>query len=335
MKRWEFPGMLKRRQFLAGLGSIAIVWPPPSQAQQQTPVVGYLGATSRDKDGRILGSLHEGLGSMGFVEGQNVVIEYRWAEGQYDRLPVLAADLVERRVAAIFAPASTPAALAAKRATSTIPIVFTVGSDPIEAGLVDSLSRPSGNVTGVSILVNLLSAKRLELLKTLVPKASVIEVLMNPKTSNAWPDLNETKTAAQALGLELVVREASSENEIEAAFAGFDRQRHGALFLLADGFFRNQSEQLIKLAAQHSIPASYPWPEFAKAGALLCYGANQYDASRQGGVYIGRILKGSTPAELPVIQSTKLELAINRRTARSLGLEIPAMLLAVADEVVD
>jgi len=251
------------------------------------------------------------------------------------RLPDLAADLVKQQVAVIFAPASTPAALAAKRATSTIPIIFTVGSDSIEAGLVNSLSRPSGNVTGVSILVNLLSAKRLELLKTLVPKAGVIDVLMNPKTANAWPDLKETKTAAQALGLELVVREASTESEIEAAFAGFDRQRQGALFLLADGFFRNQLEQLIKLAAQYSIPASYPWPEFASAGGLLCYGANNSDAWRQGGVYIGRILRGSSPAELPVIQSTKLELAINRKTARSLGLEIPAMLLAVADEVIE
>jgi putative ABC transport system substrate-binding protein len=335
MKRRELPGILKRRQFIAGLGSVAIAWPLASQAQQQTPVVGYLGATSRDKDTRILGALRDGLGSMGFVEGQNVVIEYRWAEGRYDRLPDLAADLVKQQVAVIFAPASTPAALAAKRATSTIPIIFTVGSDPIEVGLVNSFSRPSGNVTGVSILVNLLSAKRLELLRKLVPSAAVIDVLMNPNTANAWPDLKETKTAAQALGVELVVREASTEREIEAAFAGLDRQRQGALFVLADGFFRNQSEQLIKLAAQYSIPASYPWPEFASAGGLLCYGANQSDAWRQGGVYIGRILRGATPAELPVIQSTKLELAINRKTARSLGLEIPAVLFAVADEVIE
>jgi putative ABC transport system substrate-binding protein len=181
----------------------------------------------------------------------------------------------------------------------------------------------------------LLSAKRLELLRKLVPSAAVIDVLMNPNTANAWPDLKETKTAAQALGVELVVREASTEREIEAAFAGLDRQRQGALFVLADGFFRNQSEQLIKLAAQYSIPASYPWPEFASAGGLLCYGANQSDAWRQGGVYIGRILRGATPAELPVIQSTKLELAINRKTARSLGLEIPAVLFAVADEVIE
>lgn len=325
---------MKRRKFIAGLGSVAIAWPSLSRAQP-TLVVGYLGATSREKDARILGALRDGLGETGFVEGQNVTIEYRWAEGQYDRLPGLAADLVKRQVTAIFAPASTPAALAAKNATSTIPIIFTVGSDPIQAGIVNSLSRPSGNITGVSILVNQLSAKRLELLKTLLPKAGIIEALMNPKTPNAWPDLNETKAAAHSLGLELVVREASTEHDLGAVFASFDRQRHGALFLLADGFFRNQSDQLIKLAAEHAIPVSYPWPEFAKAGGLLCYGANNPDAWRQGGVYIGRILKGAKPAELPVIQSTKLELAINRKTARSLGLEIPAMLLAVADEVID
>jgi len=326
---------MKRREFIIGLGGAAAAWPFAADAQQPTPVVGYLGATSRDKDMRVLGSLRDGLKEMGFVEGQNVAFEYRWAEGQYERLPELAADLVGQRVAVIFAPASTPAALAARKATSTIPIVFTVGSDPVAAGLVNSLSRPSGNVTGVSILVNLLSAKRLELLKTLLPKATGIEALMNPKSANAWPDLNETREAGRALGLELTVREASSESEIDAAFASFDRQRNSALFVIADGFFRNQSEQLIKLAARHSIPVSYPWPEFARAGGLICYGANNSDAWRQGGVYIGRILKGAQPADLPVIQSTKLELAINRKTARMLDLEIPPMLLTLADEVID
>jgi len=326
---------MKRREFITAVGSAVAAWPFVANAQQPMPVVGYLGATSRDKDTRILDSLRDGLKEMGFVEGQNVAFEYRWAEGQYDRLPGLAADLVGQRVAVIFAPASTPAALAAKKATSTIPIVFTVGSDPVALGLVNSLSRPSGNVTGVSILVNQLSAKRLELLRTLLPKATGIEALMNPKSANAWPDLNETRLAARALGLELAVREASSESEIDAAFASFDRQRNSALFLLADGFFRNQSEQLIKLAARHAIPVSYPWPEFAKAGGLICYGANNPDAWRQGGVYIGRILKGAQPADLPVVQSTRLELAINRKTARMLDLEISPMLLALADEVIE
>jgi putative ABC transport system substrate-binding protein len=326
---------MNRREFIVGLGGAATAWPFAAGAQPQSPTIGYLGATSRDKDARTLGALREGLGEMGFVEGRNVVIEYRWAEGQYDRLPALAVDLVEKRVDVIFTPASTPAALAAKKATSITPIVFTLGSDPVAAGLVESLARPGGNSTGVSILVSLLSAKRLEQLKGLVPKAETVGVLMNPKSANAWPDLKETQIAAQRLGLELVIREASSEGEIEAAFASFIRSRTGALFLIADGFFRNQSEQLIGLAARHSIPVSYPWPEFAKTGGLICYGANNSNAWRLGGVYIGRILKGSKPFELPVIQSTKLELAINIGTARSLGLDIPAMLLAVADEVID
>jgi putative ABC transport system substrate-binding protein len=305
---------MKRREFIMGLGGAAAAWPFAAGAQSQIPIIGYLGATSRDKDARTLAALREGLGEMGFVEGQNVAIEYRWAEGQYDRLPALAADLIEKRVDVIFTPGSTPAALAAKKATSIIPIVFTLGSDPVVSGLVESLARPGGNSTGVSILVNLLSAKRLEQLKGLVPKAGTIGVLMNPKSANAWPDLKETQVAAQTLGLELVVREASSEGEIDAAFASFDRSQTGALFLIADGFFRGQSGQLIRLAARYSIPVSYPWPEFAKVGGLICYGASNSSALRLGGVYIGRILKGSKPLELPVIQSTKLELAINNNT---------------------
>ena len=230
---------MKRREFIALFAGSAIAWPLAAGAQQPMPVIGYLGATSRGKDTRILGSLRAGLKETGFFEEQNVTIEYRWADGQYDRLPALAAELVEKRVSVIFTPASTPAALAAKKATSTIPIVFTLGSDPVAAGLVDSLARPGGNSTGVSILVNLLSAKRLELLKLLVPKAGIIEVLMNPKIANAWPDLREAQAAAQSLGLELVVREASSERDIDTAFASYDRSKNGALFLLADGLFRN------------------------------------------------------------------------------------------------
>ncbi len=325
---------MRRREFLGAAGA-TLVWPFKAGAQQPMPTVGYLGATSRDKDQRVLGAFHEGLKELGFIEGRNVAIEYRWAEGQYDPLPNLAADFVQKRVTVIFAPASTPAALAAKRATMTIPIVFTVGADPIVVGLVDSLSRPTGNITGVSILVNLVSAKRLELLKTLLPKASAVEVLMNPKTANAWPDLKETQTAAQALGLGLAVRVASTAEQIDTALASFDRKRHGALFLIADGFFRNQSEQLIGLAARHAIPVSYPWPEFATDGGLICYGSNSVEAWRQGGIYVGRILKGAKPAELPVVQSTKLQLAINRKTAGSLGLEIPPLLLTLADEVID
>jgi len=324
---------MQRRGFMIGVG-VAAVWPFGAAAQQM-PVIGYLGATSRDKDQRFLVAFREGLKDVGLVEGDNVMVEYRWAEGHYDRLSGMAADLVARRVAVIFAPASTPAALAAKKSTSTVPVVFTVGSDPVAAGLVDSLSRPSGNVTGISILVSVLSAKRLELLKALVPGNGLIEVLMNPKSVNAWPDLKETQAAAQALGLELAVREASTESEIDAAFAGFDRQRSRAMFLIADGFFRNQSQQLIELAARRAIPVSYPWPEFAEAGGLMCYGASNADAWRQGGAYVGRIIKGTKPADLPVVQSTRLELVINRKTANMLGLEIPPMLLTLADKVVE
>ena len=236
--------------------------------------------------------MREGLKERGFVEDQNVTIDYRWADGRYDRLPALAADLVRRPVDIIFAPSSTPAALAAKAATASIPIVFTVGSDPVAVGLVASLSRPGGNVTGVSILVNLLSAKRLELLHTLLPKAGMVAALINPNSPNVWPDLEETHAAAKERGLQLIVLKASTAFEIEAAFARLVEHRAAAVFVLADAFFRSQPEQLIGLAARHLLPASYPWPEFASAGGLMGYGANAADSWRQGGVYIGRNSQG-------------------------------------------
>ena len=330
--------MLRRRKFLASIASAAVtlsIWPLSAGAQQVKPVVGYLGATSRDKDTRALAAFHLGLKDLGFAEGLNVAIEYRWAEGRYDLLPALAADLVRQRVVVMFVPSSTPGVLAAKAASSEVPIVFTVGSDPVAAGLVASLAKPGGNVTGVSILVNLLSAKRLELLHTLLPDKQTFAVLLNPQTPNAWPDLKETEAAARTLGLELKVFNASTEHEIDTAFESMAKERAGAVFVIADGFFRNQYEQLVALATRHAMAAIYPWPEFAEFGGLIGYGADGAAAWRQAGNYVGRILKGEKPADLPVMQATKIELVLNLKTARALGLEIPARLLALADGVIE
>jgi putative ABC transport system substrate-binding protein len=324
-----------RREFFKLIAGTAAGWPFAAGAQQAKPVIGYLGSTSRDKDTSMLASFDAGLKELGFAEGQNVTIEHRWAEGRYDQLPALAAELVRQQVAVMFTPASTPAALAAKAASQTIPIVFTIGADPVAAGLVASLSKPGGNVTGVSILINLLSSKRLELLSSLLPKAPTVAVLMNPKSPNAQPDLKETETAAKALGLTLKVFNASTEQEIATAFAGLAKEQAAALFVFADGFFRNQSEQLVALAARHAVPASYPWSEFADAGGLIGYGVNSAAAGRQGGAYVGRILKGEKPADLPVMQATKIEFVLNLKTARALKLEISPTLLALADRVVE
>lgn len=329
---------MRRRDFISSMASAAATLSFGSlsaSAQPAKPVVGYLGATSRDKDARALTAFHQGLKELGFTEGLNVAVEYRWAEGRYDLLPALAADLVRQRVTVLFVPSSTPGVLAAKAASSEVPIVFTVGSDPVAAGLVASLAKPGGNVTGVSILVNLLSSKRLELVRTLLPNAQTLAVLLNPSTPNAWPDLKETEAAAQALGVELKVFNASSEQEIDTAFDGMAKQRAAAVFVIADGFLRNQYRQLVARAARDAIPAIYPWPEFAEFGGLIGYGANGTDAWRQGGTYVGRILKGEKPADLPVMQATKVELVINLKTARALGLEIPARLLALADSVIE
>jgi putative ABC transport system substrate-binding protein len=329
---------MRRREFISSMASAAATlgfWPLLASAQQAKPVVGYLGATSRDKDTRALAAFHLGLKDLGFAEGSNVAIEYRWAEGRYDLLPALAADLVRQQVAVMFVPSSTPGVLAAKAASSEVPIVFTVGSDPVAAGLVASLAKPGGNVTGVSILVNLLSSKRLELMHRLLPDARILAVLLNPKTPNTWPDLKEAEAAAKALGLELTVFNASTEREIDTAFDGMAKQRAAGVFVIADGFLRNQYRQLVARAARDAIPAIYPWPEFAEFGGLIGYGANGTDAWRQGGTYVGRILKGEKPADLPVMQATKIELVINLKTARTLGLEIPPRLLALADSVIE
>ena len=326
---------MKRRDFITLLGGAVIARPLAARAQQQAmPVVGYLNSRSRDTDAPFLGAFHRGLNETGYVEGQNVAIEYRWADGQYDRLPVLATDLVRRRVT-VMAATSTPAALAAKAATSAIPIVFTTAADPIAVGLVDSLSRPSGNVTGVNSYLSDLGAKRLELLRQLVPNDAVIGMLVNPNYPDAESQAKDVKEAARTLGQQVHVVNADSEGDLNRAFATFIELKADALLVSLDSFFLSRREQLVALAARHKIPVMYFARDFVLAGGLMNYGSDLADSYRQAGVYTGRILKGAKPVDLPVLQPTKFELSINTTTAKSLGLSIPDRLLALADEVIE
>jgi putative tryptophan/tyrosine transport system substrate-binding protein len=283
----------------------------------------------------MMAAFGQGLNEQGFVERQNVAIEYRWADGQYDRLPALAADLVRRQVAMILAVGSVPSPLAAKAATSTIPIVFIVGGDPVKFGLVASLNRPGGNLTGVSVLSGPLTAKRLEGLRELVPQAGVIACLVNPNNPEADSQLTDIRAAARTFGQEVLILNASTDHELHTAFATLVRERAAGLLLGNDAFFVLRREQLVALAARHAIPAVYFLREFAAAGGLMSYGDTLTDAYRQVAVYIGRILKGTKPADLPVQQSTKVELIINLKTANALGLDVPPTLLARADEVIE
>ncbi len=324
---------LKRREFITLLGSAA-AWPLSARAQQPAmPVIGFLHSVSFDTFSHLVQSFHQGLKEAGFVEGRNVSIEYRWAEGHYDRLSVLAADLVRRQVAVIAAPGGTPAALAAKAATTTIPIVFLVGIDPVTAGLVASLNQPGGNVTGVSILNVAVVAKRLELLHELVPTATVIALLVNPTNPYTEPETKEVRDAARSLGLQLHVLNASNEDEIDAAFATMVQEGAGALVLSPDPFLNTRRVQLAVIAARYAIPVITDRREFAAAGGLMSYGPNLADANHQAGVLVGRILKGAKPADLPVQQVVKIELVINLKTAKTLGIAIPLPLLGRADEV--
>ena len=327
---------MKRREFITLLGGAA-AWPLAARAQQPAmPVIGYLHGQSPDAVADRMRAFRQGLKDTGYVEGQNVAIEYRWAAGHYDRLPALAADLVGRQVTVIATPGSTPATLAAKAATTAIPVVFVTATDPVAAGLVASLNRPGGNLTGVTVLTLELGPKQLELLREVVPTATVIALLVNP----ASPVLAETQArdlqaTARALGLQLHVLHARAASDFDTVFETLGQLRAGGLVIGGETLFTGQSEQLAALALRHAMPAIYQFREFAAAGGLMSYGANVNDAHRLAGVYTGRILGGQKPADLPVQQSTKLELIINLNTAKALGLEVPPTLLARADEVIE
>jgi putative tryptophan/tyrosine transport system substrate-binding protein len=326
---------MRRRDFIAGLGGAA-AWPLAARAQRPAlPVIGIVNVGSADASAGAVAAFRKGLGDTGYVEGQNVTVEYHWLEGQYDRLPALMADLVRRRVAVIAPLGSTAAALAAKAATATIPIVFGVGQDPVKLGLVATLARPGGNATGVNFFIFEVTAKRLGLLHELVPKAIRVAVLVNPAdATNTETTLRAVQEAARAIGLQIHVLNASTSPEIDAAFATLARERLDALFVAADNFFNSRGAQLLTLAARDRIPATYGFREYVAAGGLMSYGTNVTDGYRQVGVYTGNILKGAKPADLPVQQPTKFVFAINLNTANALGITIPETLLATADEVI-
>ena len=325
---------MKRREFILGLGGAAML-PLAVRAQQPAmPVVGFLNAQGASTRTHLMDAVKQGLAEAGYIEGRNVVIEYRWAENHLDQLPALAADLVQRQVSVIVATGGARAILAAKAATSTIPIVFTSGSDPVRAGLVPSLNRPGGNVTGVSFLTDALGAKRLGLLREVMPKDATVAVLMNPKGPDT-AQLKDVQLAAESIGQPIKIVNATSQEEIDSIFATFSQLNVGALLVGADPFFNDRRDQIIAHVASLSIPAIYELREFAAAGGLMSYGASLADAYRRSGIYAGRVLKGAKPSDLPVEQSVKFEFVINLKTAKALGIALPPTLLISADEVIE
>jgi putative ABC transport system substrate-binding protein len=327
---------MRRRNFITLLGGAAVAWPLAAHAQQPTtPVIGFLSARSPAEAASVLAAFRQGLGETGYFEGKNVAIEYRWAEGQYNRLPALAAELVSHQVTVITATGGEPSALAAKAATATIPIIFTLGGDPVAAGLVASLNRPGGNLTGMTIMALQMGPKRLELLRQLLPNATAMTVLINPAFPTTSAEARELQDAARSLGLQINVQNASTESQIDTAFTTIVQQRASALIVATDPFLLGQRDQLVRLAARHAIPTMYFLREFVEAGGLMSYGPNIANEYRQAGVYTGRVLKGEKPADLPVMQPTKFDLVINLKTTKALGLTMPQNLLVAADEVIE
>jgi putative tryptophan/tyrosine transport system substrate-binding protein len=326
---------MRRREFIAGLGGAAATWPLAARTQQPAlPVIGFVSGSSADASAGFAAAFRQGLSETGYVEGQNVTVEYHWQEGQFDRVPALMADLVRRRVAVI-ATAGGALSTAAKAATATIPIVFSVGQDPVKAGLVASLARPGGNATGVNYFIQELVAKRLGLLHELVPKAVRVAVLVNPAAGAAETTLRDAQEAARIIGLQIQILNATTIGEIDAAFATLARERPDALFVAGNGLFGNRRLQFATLTARDRIPAAYADRDTVAAGGLMSYGTDSAEGVRQVGVYTGKILKGAKPADLPVVQATRFQFVINLQTARALGIEVPPQLLAITDEVIE